>query len=78
MATALPTTDRLAEIGTKYQEQVVGADRAAEHDHLQLWLNIVHWLAAPAYHRVGEARARRRESAASAVCGPRQRSDTVP
>ena len=47
-----------------------GDEHIGEHDHLQLWLNIVHWLAAPAYHRAGEAKARRRESAASAVASP--------
>jgi hypothetical protein len=29
-----------------------GDEHIGEHDHLQLWLNIVHWLAAPAYSRV--------------------------
>ncbi len=28
-----------------------GDEHIAEHDHLQLWLNITHWLAAPAYRR---------------------------
>lgn len=28
-----------------------GDERILEHDHLQLWLNLVHWLAAPAYER---------------------------
>src|SRR5256885_17243808 len=32
-----------------------GDEHIGEHDHLQLWLNIVHWLAAPAYRRVEEA-----------------------
>jgi Family of unknown function (DUF6421) len=30
---------------------VFGDEHIGEHDHLQLWLNIVHWLAAPAYAR---------------------------
>ena len=32
-----------------------GDEHIGEHDHLQLWLNIAHWLAAPAYRRAGEA-----------------------
>ena len=32
-----------------------GDERIGEHDHVQLWLNIVHWLAAPAYHRADDA-----------------------
>jgi hypothetical protein len=32
-----------------------GDERIGEHDHRQLWLNIVHWLAAPAYERAMRA-----------------------
>ncbi|MEQ1854101.1 MAG: DUF6421 family protein [Chthoniobacteraceae bacterium] len=32
-----------------------GDEHIGEHDHLQLWLNIVHWLAAPSYRRIGAA-----------------------
>ncbi len=32
-----------------------GDEHIGEHDHLQLWLNITHWLAAPAYRRANEA-----------------------
>ena len=32
-----------------------GDEHIGELDHLQLWLNIVHWLAVPAYRRAGEA-----------------------
>ncbi len=31
-----------------------GDERILHHDHLALWLNIVHWLAAPAYERAGQ------------------------
>jgi len=32
-----------------------GDEHIGEYDHRQLWLNIVHWLSAPAYRRAGEA-----------------------
>ncbi len=32
-----------------------GDEHIGEHDHCQLWLNIVHWLAAPAYRRADAA-----------------------
>ncbi|MEO6741111.1 MAG: DUF6421 family protein, partial [Chthoniobacteraceae bacterium] len=32
-----------------------GDEHIGEHDHLQLWLNIAHWLAAPAYRRADQA-----------------------
>ncbi len=41
-----------------------GDEHIGEHDHLQLWLNIVHWLAAPAYRRA-ETAARQRENETS-------------
>ena len=44
-----------------------GDEHIGEHDHLQLWLNIVHLLAVPAYRRADEAalRAENQQSAAS-------------
>jgi len=38
-----------------------GDEHIGKHDHLQLWLNIVHWLATPAYRRA-EAAVFRREN----------------
>ncbi|MEO8791868.1 MAG: DUF6421 family protein [Chthoniobacteraceae bacterium] len=32
-----------------------GDEHIGEHDHLQLWLNIVHWLAVPAYRRADDS-----------------------
>jgi len=34
-----------------------GDEHLGEHDHLQLWLNIVHWLALPAFRRTDETAA---------------------
>ena len=34
---------------------IFGDEHIGEHDHRQLWLNIVHWLAAPAYRRADDA-----------------------
>jgi len=46
-----------------------GDEHIGEHDHLQLWLNIVHWLAAPAYRRA-ESGALRRENDSPVVSLP--------
>ncbi len=46
-----------------------GDEHLREHDHLQLWLNIVHWLAAPAY-RAAEAAVILRETDAPVVLTP--------
>ena len=44
-----------------------GDEHIGEHDHLQLWLNIVHWLAAPAYRRADDAAALHREKSSPVV-----------
>ena len=46
-----------------------GDEHIGEHDHLQLWLNIVHWLAAPAYRRA-ETAALHRENISPATAAP--------
>ena len=46
-----------------------GDEHLGEHDHLQLWLNIVHWLAAPAYRRA-EAAVLHRENDSPVVSVP--------
>ena len=46
-----------------------GDEHLGEHDHLQLWLNVVHWLAAPAY-RAAEVAAVLRENDAPGVLAP--------
>ncbi len=46
-----------------------GDEHIGGHDHLQLWLNIVHWLAAPAY-RHAEAAVLHRENDSAVVSVP--------
>ena len=46
-----------------------GDEHIGEHDHLQLWLNIVHWLAAPAYRRA-EAAVLHQENDSPVVSAP--------
>jgi hypothetical protein len=47
-----------------------GDEHIHEHDHLQLWLNIVHWLAAPAYRQVEETATSRRAPASATLSFP--------
>jgi hypothetical protein len=46
-----------------------GDEHIGEHDHLQLWLNIAHWLAVPAYRRE-EAAAQQRANGSAAMASP--------
>ena len=49
---------------------IFGDEHIGEYDHLQLWLNMVHWLAAPAYRRAEAAAIRRQASAPASMSTP--------